>query len=380
MLKRWFSLISDQKFHCLYLSRQRSFLQNHAEKLDQQVLILDPYNAMVIIPKVPSLAFEHHLSLNFLCPDLGPSDEIPLLRSVMRFVFGSSNGLFLCGKPRPQHKCKFFICNPLTRDCLQLPPALTACGKAGVLLGFTCDPYFHVQGDNVFVISERRFRVVRIPAFTDTRFAFNIEVFSSDTGNWTENVVSCPSGVSFGFYLTALGVSHNGKLYFTCARKILVYDPCNNHRVASVIDFPRDFGEAYRGCVGVSCGNLRIAEFPTPRIPNSGRVWELQNCDDEGEEGEGEAMSRWRLVYEFCLPDIMGPTFEYPQNVLLRGHIRILAFHPEDGNTVFMNFGSKILSCNLLTQSFKVSEYGGLPLGYYPVTPLLLPWWPTPIP
>lgn len=387
--KRWFSLISDPKFHCVYLDRQRSFflkLQDQGEELDQQVFILNPYNALVIVPRVPSLAFgslERELSLSFLGPDMETVDEIPLLMSIMRFVFGCSNGLFLCGKPRSQYKCKFSICNPLTRDCLELPLAPTACDKAGVLVGFTCEPYYHVEADNVSVNSEYRFCVVRVPAFTDTRFTFNVEVLSSETGEWAEYGVSCPNGISFGSYLTALGVSHNGKLYFTGARKILVYDPCNNQEVASVIDFPGDFGESYRGCFGVSCGCLRIAEFPTPRLPlrdvraHSGRVWELEECEI------GEASSRWKLVHEFCLPDIMGQMFDKLggfENGLLRGFSRILAFHPQDGATVFMNFGSQILSCNLLSESFKLTKYGGLPLGYYPVTPLLLPWWPTPVP
>ncbi|KAJ1378415.1 F-box-like domain superfamily [Sesbania bispinosa] len=392
--KRWFALVSDSDFHSLYLTHQHSLFQNaqaKGEELDQNGFFLEPYNAFVITPKVPSLQFgslKKHVSLSFLGADFEPTTVIPELRSVLKFVLGSSNGLLLCGHPRPYKKCIYRVCNPLTKDSLELPCSLTACDNAGVLVGFTCDPYYRFQNEVVSVVaSQRRFRVVRIPSFTDTRFSFNVEVFYSETGKWNQFVVSCPKGFACGFFLMVASVEHDGKLYFKGGGRILVYDPYSNEHVASVIDLPSGFGESYRGCIGVSCGCLWLSEFPiacTASIGNRhvyrGRVWELQ-C---GDCGNGEAIAEvWRLVHEFSLCDIVGPIFKKLKAIereIVKGRSRILAFHPYVRDTVFLMFGDHILSCNLLTHRFKATEYDGLALVFYPITTVALPWWPTPIP
>ncbi|XP_027338372.1 F-box protein At5g03970-like [Abrus precatorius] len=391
--QHWLALISDPNFHSLYLTHQSTLFQDmqaQGEDPDQPSFILKPYNALVIAPKLPSLQLGHiekQLSLSFLGSDFEPTNVVPQLRSILKFVFGCSNGLLLCGNPRPCHKCIYHICNPLTRDMLELPSALSLCDHAGVLVGFTCDPYYCLEKEVVSVVSssQRKFRVVRIPAFSDMRFSFNVEVFYSETGKWNRFVVSCPKGFACGFFLMASSVEHDGKLYFMGGGRVLVYDPYNDEQVASIIELPSGFGEPYRGCLGVSCGRLQLSEFPIlPPIATayvgaySGRVWELQFCD-YGKGGE----TTWKMVHEFDLPDIVGPIFEELKVVEgehVRGCSRILAFHPYARDTVFFMLGDHILYCNLLTGRFKVTKYSGLSLVFYPVIPFVLPWWPTPIP
>ncbi|XP_061361270.1 uncharacterized protein LOC133305158 [Gastrolobium bilobum] len=380
--KRWFAHVSDPNFLSLFLTYQNSLFQNlqdQGEELDQQSFILQPYNALVITPNVPSLQLGHlekQLCLSFPGSDFEPTNVNPQLRSVLKFVFGCSNGLLLCGNPRPRRKCIYHVCNPLTRDTLELP-----CVHSEALVGFICDPYYHLELEGVSIVaSQRRFRVVCIPVFSDTRFSFNVDVFSSEKGEWNRFVVSCPKGFACGFSPTASSVEHDGKLYFTGVGRVLVYEPYNNNEhVASVIDHPSDFGEAYRGCLGVSCGSLLLSEFPTNMRRYSGRVWELQYSDC----GKGEASTTWRLVHEFYLPDIVGPMFEElkgGEREYVGGYSRILAFHPYVKGTVFFKFSDHILCCNLLTHGFNAAKYGGLSLAFYPVIPFVLPWWPTPIP
>ncbi|KAK7411804.1 hypothetical protein VNO78_03245 [Psophocarpus tetragonolobus] len=392
--KRWFILISDPNFHSLFLTQQNTFfqkLQDQGEDLDQPSFILKPYNALVIAPNLPSLQLggflENHLSLTFLGPDLERTNMVPQLRSVLKFVFACSNGLLVYGNPRPRHKCIYHIRNPLTKDSLELPSALTLCDHAGVLVGFSCDPYYHFQAENnnevsIVSTSQRRFRVVRIPAFSDTRFAFDVEVFHSETGKWNRFLVSCPKGFACGFFLTASSVEHEGKLYFMGGGKVLVYDPYDDEHVASVIELPNGFGEVYRGCLGVSCGKLQLSEFPISPSSAfeaySGRVWELKHC------GKGEEKTRWELVHEFCLPEVVGSVdfekLKASEGEYVKGCSRILAFHPYVKDTLFFKFGDNIICCNLLTRRFKVSKYKGLSLLFYPVIPVVIPWWPTPIP
>ncbi|KAF7836845.1 F-box protein [Senna tora] len=381
--KRWCSIISDPEFHCIYLSRQRHFfkkLQDEGQELDQEVFIMGPYNVLVIVPKGPSLAYgslKHDLSLSFQRQDSIPTDKIPVIpwmNASMGFVFASSNGLLLCGKLGPEYKYKFSIWNPLTRHHVELPLTQTSCGSPKVAVGFMCN-----HDENVFVSSPKlRFSMVCFAAFFDTRFSFQVEVFCSETWQWTKRVVSCPSGVSFSLdYHTTLGVFHDGKLYFKGENKLLVYDPCKNDGVASVINFPWEYGNSDKRCMGVSCGSLRIGEFPTPWNRHryvrdfSGRIWELVVHRD-GEEEEAASSSRWRLVYEFNLADIMKQHLHYGI---------IMGFHPQDEAIVFINFGQQILCLNLLTHSFKLTHHCHETLGsYFPVTPLLLPCWPTRIP
>ena len=88
-------------------------------------------------------------------------------------------------------------------------------------------------------------------------------------------------------------------------------------------------------------------------------------------------------MHEFCLPEVVGPGFEElkaNESENVKGCSRILAFHPYVRDTVFLKFGDNIICCNLLTRRFKVSKYGGLSLLFYPVIPIVIPWWPTPIP
>ncbi|KAK7354551.1 hypothetical protein VNO80_20016 [Phaseolus coccineus] len=388
--KHWLTLISHPNFHSLYLTHQHTLfkkIQSQGEDPDQPSFILKPYNALVIAPNLPSLQLgplENHLSLTSLDPDLEPANIVPQLRSVSKFVFACSNGLLVYGNPRPRYKCIYNVRNPLTKDSLKLPSALTLCDHAGVLVGFMCDPYYNLEKQNSSVsivsTSQRRFRVVRIPAFSDMRFAFDVEVFSSETGKWKRFPLSCPQGFACGFFLTSSSVEYEGKLYFKGGGRVLVYDPYDDERVASVIELPRGFGEAYRGCLGVSCGRLQLSEFPiSPSSTSeaySGRVWELQYC------GKGEE-TRWELVHEFCLPEIIGPLFQQLKALEVeyeRGCSRILAFHPYVKDSVFLKFGDNIICCNLLTRRFRVCKYGGLSLLFYPVIPVVLPWWPTPIP
>ncbi|KAL9314580.1 hypothetical protein ACSQ67_020032 [Phaseolus vulgaris] len=365
--KHWLTLISHPNFHSLYLTHQHTLfkkIQSQGEDPDQPSFILKPYNALVIAPNIPSLQLgplENQLSLTSLDPELKPANIVPQLRSVSKFVFASSNGLLVYGNPLPRYKCIYHIRNPLTKDSLKLPSALTLCDHAGVLVGFM-------------------FRVVRIPAFSDTRFAFDVEVFSSETGKWKRFPLSCPQGFACGFFLSSSSVEHEGKLYFMGGGRVLVYDPYDDERVASVIELPRGFGEAYRGCLGVSCGRLQLSEFPISPSSNfeaySGRVWELQCC------GKGEER-RWELMHEFCLPEIIGPFFQQLKGMEVenvKGCSRILAFHPYVKDSVFLKFGDNIICCNLLTCRFRVCKYGGLSLLFYPVIPIVLPWWPTPIP
>lgn len=388
--KHWLTLISHPNFHSLYLTHQHTLfkkIQSQGEDPDQPSFILKPYNALVIAPNIPSLQLgplENQLSLTSLDPELKPANIVPQLRSVSKFVFASSNGLLVYGNPLPRYKCIYHIRNPLTKDSLKLPSALTLCDHAGVLVGFMCDPYYNLQktNPNVSIVSpsQRRFRVVRIPAFSDTRFAFDVEVFSSETGKWKRFPLSCPQGFACGFFLSSSSVEHEGKLYFMGGGRVLVYDPYDDERVASVIELPRGFGEAYRGCLGVSCGRLQLSEFPISPSSNfeaySGRVWELQCC------GKGEER-RWELMHEFCLPEIIGPFFQQLKGMEVenvKGCSRILAFHPYVKDSVFLKFGDNIICCNLLTCRFRVCKYGGLSLLFYPVIPIVLPWWPTPIP
>ena len=125
--KKWSALISNPNFHCQYPSHQHS----HFQKLEDQVqqgFIMNPYDALVIVPNVPALelgSFEKGLAefsrLRFWVRRVEPNIEV-----FLNFVSGCFNGLILCGKSGYPLR-KFYICNPLTKVVLNLTSAPPSC-------------------------------------------------------------------------------------------------------------------------------------------------------------------------------------------------------------------------------------------------------------
>ncbi|XP_059638992.1 F-box protein At5g49610-like [Cornus florida] len=161
-----------------------------------------------------SLIFEClYFSLNFL-----PSNGFGI-----RYL-ASSNGLVLCSKSQ------YYVCNPLTKHWVELPPPPTR-QEYSVLFGFVCKPSHSFDCTSSF-------RVVRIHKrqIQDTT-NLELEIFSSDSWKWTQTIVS--TGEQKPSYFSTV-VSCDGILYWTYGANIFAYDPFSNTDQFRIITKPKD--------------------------------------------------------------------------------------------------------------------------------------------
>ncbi|BFG27663.1 hypothetical protein CerSpe_139370 [Prunus speciosa] len=101
-----------------------------------------------------------------------------------------------------------------------------------------------------------------------------MEMFSSETGRWTESVVSCPRSFCFNSLHSNAGVAHNGMLYWWSSSDgfVIGLDPYSNDSSNSAkycfhfIDKPQDesesdYGRTFDFMVVSSRGRLRMCQY-----------------------------------------------------------------------------------------------------------------------
>ncbi|KAJ7979267.1 F-box protein [Quillaja saponaria] len=325
--KRWFALISSPNFLHRYLfHRQRLFQHQQHHRCS---FICEPRSTLVIPKLPPALESLGPLQKEFSLSFLGPESKIELKEEIeleKNRILGCSQGLLLCEKSMGLDSI-YYICNPLTKDWIQLP---LSPGEGLALVGFVCDPFSFIpnEAEMEFNSQPRRFRVVRIPKFYDTYFEFKVEVFSSEIGQWSKLVAKCPKGFACTTEFS-MGVCHNGNLYFGGQESILVYDPYNYKSYAKTIDFPPNSSN-FSTCLGLSCGSLRISQFlgdlyDSIHAPTLS-VWELDEYTNE--TGTRSLVHKIELAADVW------------RNVRDHGggyRFTIVGFHPDDGDILFLH-------------------------------------------
>ncbi|KAJ1402998.1 Kelch-type beta propeller [Sesbania bispinosa] len=337
----------------------------------------------LLISFLPNIHLSNQLSLSFLGRKFDPKldDVIRKKRVSHSRIVGCSNDLLLCKKIARGRV--YHVCNPITKDWVQLPlppPPLTGHNQRDCLVeGFVCEPYYHIQGNtNRVTFNRRRFRVVRFPYFDGTKSQFVMAVFSSETEQWSIKIVSCPKGFKQATFLVPT-VAHGGKLYFMGMLSLLVYDPFNNDEECNTIDYlipsPRHF--PFMDHVGVSCGNIRIADvsgsFTSPVIV-SVSVWKLE-----------QDSTSWSLLHVTSLPrqdlrDCIRVELQTGREDEILDMVTVRAFHPYHGDVVFFQRAHCIFYGNLMTNQFETLGYGIDVLQTLQIISLDLPWWSTPVP
>lgn len=129
----------------------------------------------------------------------------------------------------------------------------------------------------VQVNSDYRCKVVLISKFTGPS-EFKVEIYSSETGTWTESLVSCPQHVSYS-HMTKQAVSYNGMLCWLASGGFLLGLDMSNidmtasatSRSVNVIDQKHcrfvELGDYYDNdfertkCLGVCQGRLRMCSL-----------------------------------------------------------------------------------------------------------------------
>ncbi|XP_075665653.1 uncharacterized protein LOC142635371 [Castanea sativa] len=254
------------------------------------------------------------------------------------------------------------VINPITRQCLKLPPRPLPIPhrflqlRAGIISSY--------DGSNDTQISSS-FRVVLILSTESNLGQLNIHTFSSDTGEWSDSV-PIDGGRLLGFNPFKINNSNSS----TCC----------------VIEQPLELEPFHEiNCLGLCHGCLRTCQVSGNVHPRL-RVWELKDFDNEN-NGSG-AGGKWGLKHELYFSQMVSensPSLtEYvnDRNWPSPPVISVLAFHPNDGDIMYLLIQLKVVICNLRSRTLEVfcdiPQRGQCHI-YAPNTlTSLLPSWPLP--
>ncbi|RXH98357.1 hypothetical protein DVH24_010682 [Malus domestica] len=266
-----------------------------------------------------------------------------------------------------------FLGNLLVDQCVAVPQNPTHADVWHRRGGFICEPYYKFSSEDgtgpikkVEVIWSKC-KVVLTSKITGPS-EFKVEIYSSETGTWTESLVSCPQRVSYT-HMTKQGVSYNGMLYCLASGGFLIgLDMFNIDMTASatsrsvnVIDQKHcrfvELGDYYDNdfertkCLGVCHWRLRMCSLLAHN--ESGKVlavWELKEEEDNG---------KWCSVHKILF---------YQRDLAIslnslqwRNRITPVAVHPNNEDVLCIDLNRNLV---ISAQAFQV----------------FLPWLPTSIP
>ena len=262
----------------------------------------------------------------------------------------------------------YYVLNPITRQSITLPPLRR---PSNAKIGFIFRRCHDQQ--------QFSYRVMCIPKFECESTEFKVYIFSSDTGKWSESIVSCPPGFHFTDYAHSYaGVPYQGLLFWWSLDGHLVgFDPYTS-KCRRVIYKPEDFAPNHRiQRLGVCNGALRICQLAVagpPYADDGLLVWELKDHDKE---------CKWSLEHKVYFNQ-MGA--ENPGLTECLKHISIeslLGYHPYDRDVVYLILATMVVSLNLRRKTVEMVCDFQRPSPFYKavnVFDFVLPCWPTPIP
>ena len=375
---RWRSLISAPSFAYLVRLQASSIFRPPIVLLfNNQIRNRNSIKKFLVAPE-ESPEFDSLVSLIIQCNNNDSAEDT---------VHASCHDLLLCSKKMDagsDSMTAYYMLNPITRQSVALPPLLQSSRRTWV--GFVC--YYN---DNINMVS---YRVLRIPYFPGKYIfefpkEFKVDIFSSDTGRWSESVVLWPKGYLLNEYVFA-GVPYNG-LLFWLGKDGCVFgvDPCTG-RCCRFFQSPIESEEGlalYH--LEVCQGALRMFEVSglpltvTEQRQSKLRVWELKDYDNEGGE--------WWMEHELCFHQMVSEKSAWLTDYVRRGRnspilVAMLACHPYDRDIVYVMIRGKIISCNMRRKTLEVlcdHPYAEARPDFYnglTVCNLELSCWPTLIP
>ena len=283
---------------------------------------------------------------------------------------------------------EYCICNPITKQWIILPRLPYQGYRGIVLVGFICIPDSCDKEQGCITNAHYSYRVVRIYSPTPSNTTqIRMQIFSSDTGEWCDSLVSSPRGFNsfVGRPEHAGVVACNGMLLWVdvdkndrMIRGFVVFDPFNNAQGCRYIDPPIDLSLREWVSFGVFQGRLRIFQNSSLQCPRSFSVWELEDYNNAG---------TWCLKYKIYFKDMVS---EY-SDLLKISTGSFLAFHPNVGEIVFLQFRKYIVLCNMRTRVLTMASrlekllpcksiYSSASIAAKYVFLVGQPSWPTPVP
>ncbi|CAN0855788.1 hypothetical protein LINGRAHAP2_LOCUS6330 [Linum grandiflorum] len=323
--KRWGSLISSPLFNRRFVSHHQTMKHPH--------MPVDPYKLKSFI-------------LSFLPPM--PST----VRNALR-VLDCNNDLVLCGFWDVEcddgvRGRSYLVCNPFTKQWVALPLAPRKyVGYLSPAARLVCEPRnsnkLDLGDDQSFPLSEYRFRVVCVYQVAQPRVGITLDLFCSESGQWTKEALFRHLHVKKGLKGV---VSCNGKLFWKYITEqyitnlVAVFNPFRLDIPSTSIDV-----YAFRGYphwfISASQGVLHVIAIENLTVPVRVSIWRLE------EDGKS-----WRKLHAGWVNETSKCC-----NYQVEGCYRPL-LHPHKPEIVFFNpFRSEernvILCCNLRTEELE---------------------------
>ncbi|VFQ81806.1 unnamed protein product [Cuscuta campestris] len=317
-------------------------------------------------------------------------DFLPKREGEVMRVLRVSGDLFLCGHskkrscpPKRAHsgdgKDYYYVCNPITRQWVALPPR--SCAYGSNFQFYSPTNFYEEDPHDSIYNPEYEYNVLimvdEMPSNNRSRSSVNVESFSSKVGKWRTLALSIPRGFYFRhrFWLQE-SCLHEGILWYCNIRHIIKYNIKDLEQEPVLFDIPLGFIDSDVRCVaiGVCRGRLRLAGlFPPPDnedgVTSDLMVWDL----DEEEDG----WRKWASVHMFSLSDMCLNTALKPDQV----SVKDICVHPTNPDIVFVEHKQGIVECNTRMRVFKhmqraAMRYTASKERIFLVTP---PSYPTPV-
>ncbi|XP_050363611.1 uncharacterized protein LOC126782414 [Argentina anserina] len=378
--KRWYALISDPYF----IGRFLYHLQTTA--VEAPVTIRTLINRKgVELSWSPSCRSSNLLAPVFrkLMSFHGLKDE-PVVKAIY-------NDLVLCCENGMDF---YYICNPYTLEWVALPPSPRSYTwpHKKIPAAIICDGNYYDYtkegtGHNTILLNaDYRCKVVRILPFVDEAnpyqsSKFIAEIFSSETGEWKESIIASP--VPLHLNISEVSCAYNGMLYWWdwFTNRHVGMDPFminsngnGDHYKLRFMEFDGEIVKSHHetiNCFGVCQGGLRMCYYGEEEEDDTDDtlyVWdwrEEQVCD---QNGAGSSELCWKLTGVYSLGLSLDSVGDY------------LAIDPNNGDMLYLDVDHEICLCNIRTGDVsRLVEMGNVSVdGHF--LPLVLPWWPTPVP
>ncbi|OVA08922.1 F-box domain [Macleaya cordata] len=369
--RQWLSLLSNpslltKKFNSLTTS---PWVFHYNSNCQERKL----YSAESISPDLNSQFILEHdgFSFSFLLSKQGP------LKNARVYGLASSNGLVLCSASKV-YQTRYYVCNPLTKEWNSLPPPQKNIDRRWLLHGFICEP-------SSSPMTPTSYKVVCIPQYKDDPWnKFDVEIFSSDLGEWTTYQVSCPGDVTWDYYpLRSNLVIHNGVLYWVeGSNRILAYDLTDDNKGNGghrcwLIDLPeKKRYDRNNGCLGELEGFISYSRSGLEELS----VWVLEE-DHFSSTGSWV----WRLVHNITIHDMISVEnchdWFITELVSVNSYtLEPIAFNPVDQNILIVRCPSSTITFgyNIRTRLLKLLiSYRKSLATYAALSPFVIAPWPT---
>ncbi|KAI5340951.1 hypothetical protein L3X38_020225 [Prunus dulcis] len=388
--KRWCSLISDPYFISRCASLQREY--HHQET---PIILINKKRELLNRISNPLKPFFRR----FKKFHGGLIQEEPM-------VAGAYNDLLLCYTGNYYDRA-YYICNPYSQQWVALPPA-PPCDEKTVPIteGFMCDlpcynnnpkycaakedddPKGHNSNNIAQINTNYRCRVVRLicTCYEVSNRKFKVQIFSSETGQWRETIVSSPRDIRLSrvqFHI-CFANAYNRMLYWICSSFFLLeLDPfiitnptstSDGDYECRLIDLEDDDWDSNRilSCLGVHGGRLKMFDYVS--AVNTFFVWDL-NVNKEEYHGGFEKVCLDNVTY-YILEKDMVPKREDAMDT------ECIALDPNNEEIIYLVIDDEIVMFNIRTRiqsklDGRITIDNGLNCQFFQV---VVPWWPTPVP